>query len=108
MIKLDYEYKVFKPREIQGKYIVFNVGNKQKDGTYFYVSIFAKLDQETMGLKDGDKMKIKAITGMDSQDFNGKKQVTLFCDVERLDKQEEQLETETQVLLGIDSDLLPF
>ena len=108
MIKANSEYKVFKPREIQGKYIVFNIGNKQKDGTYFYVSIFAKLDQETMGLKDGDEMKIKTITGLDSQDFNGKKQVTLFCDVERLDKQEEQLETETQVLLGIDSDLLPF
>ena len=108
MIKLDYEYKIFKPREISGKYCVFNVGNKQKDGAYFYVSIFAKLDQETMGLKDGDKMKIKAITGMDSQDFNGKKQVTLFCDVERLDKQEEQFESDTQVLLEISSDILPF
>ena len=108
MIKLDYEYKIFKPREIQGKYIVFNIGNKQKDGAYFYVSIFAKLDQETMGLKDGDKMKIKAITGMDSQDFNGKKQVTLFCDVERLGKQEEQFESDTQVLLEISSDILPF
>jgi hypothetical protein len=108
MIKANSEYKVFKPREIQGKYIVFNVGNKQKDGSYFYVSIFAKLDQETIGLKDGDKMKIKAITGMDSQDFNGKKQVTLFCNVERLDKQDEQLESETQVLLTIDSSDLPF
>ena len=108
MIKLGYKYKIFRPKEISGKYCVFSIGNKQKDGTYFYVNVFCNLNQETMGLKEGDELKIKEITGLDSQDFNGKKQVTLFCDVERLDKQEELSETETQVLLGISSDDLPF
>ena len=104
--------RAYNPKVVGGKFIIFSVMNKQKDGTTAWLQVMVNQDQSTFGLQHKEEIKILKISGADTNEYKGKLQFTLFAEIERLQfgvqPTDELSETETQVLLGISNSDLPF
>lgn len=81
MIKVGKEYFCGFPREVKGNKVVFSIGNKRRDNSGTdYVSVMCENTFNGTLIK-GDKVIIEKISGADTSEYQGKTQLTLFCDV---------------------------
>lgn len=89
MISIEKMHTVFKPKEkISSKgdrIVLFSLGNSVFDKTNNswtnkgFINVVAKTNQL---ISDRDKVKISKITGIDTTEFNGKQNVTIFVELE--------------------------
>lgn len=110
MIRKDFGYKAKFPKERSGgKKLVLSITNKQKDGQYTYVSLMTDLTDDLKGIQDGEEIKIKDIEALDTSEYNGKKQFTIFGKIVRVLNEVQSLEEEEDNgVVNISSDDLPW
>lgn len=83
MIKLNYHFKAYQPRNVTGGKTVFNIGHKGKDGKMRFVTIMC----DSIDLIEKEEIKITEIKGMEQNSFENTKkgiteeQITLYCTV---------------------------
>ena len=112
MIRKNFGYKAKFPKEVSGgKKLVFSITNKQKDGQFTYMSVMTDLTDDLKGMQDSEEVKIKEIEALDTSEYNGKKQFTIYGKVVRvINEVSSSFEDseESDGTISISNDDLPF
>lgn len=81
MINKDHNYTAYSPKQTKTGKVMFSISNFDKKNPNFksYITVFCNNDVE---IYDRQKITITEITGVNTSEYNGKLQVSMFANVE--------------------------
>lgn len=105
MINKDHNYTAYSPKQTKTGKVMFNISNFDKKNPSFksYITVFCNNDVE---IYDRQKITITEITGVNTSEYNGKLQVSMFANV--LPDKDELEAMAGDVKANIEADDLPF
>lgn len=106
MLKEKFKYKVKFVKHPQDKYTTFNVGVKIKDSTeYMNYRIFVF---SVVNVQDGDEISFTKFISVEGKKYNGEVQINVSAEIEIVGGELPKNVVDTEPVLNISSDDLPF
>lgn len=110
MIKKGYKYKIKYPKYAK-TFFICSISGKGRDGQYHYYTLMSNMNDSLQDMQEGEEIEIKDISGVSKSEYNGKTQVTIFADIERLASNQPDdfdLPEGMENSLGVKEEDLPF